>query len=120
MYALFIILNDTYLLGDVHNMLRNCGVGATTMESSGLGHVLLTQDTTRSSFASLRKLMEGDKPNNKTIVSVINTEEKLSEVTDKMLRLLDGLKRPGVGFMFSMPVMKVYGYKGEETANESI
>ncbi len=113
MQALFIILNDIYLINEIHELLHECEVGATTFDSSGLGNVLLEYEEARSTFTSLRKLTQGNKPSNKTIISVIKDEEKFEIVSEKINKVLNNIDKPGVGFMFSVPVNMIYGYKGK-------
>ena len=111
MYALFLILNDVNKLEQVHNVFYEVGVGATTLDSVGMGKVLLEHDIDVPIFSSIRKLVEGNKPYNKTIVSVIREEEKLRKVVDKINELLSQINKQGVGFMFVVPVLECYGSK---------
>ena len=111
MYALFLILNDVNKLEQVHNVFYEVGVGATTLDSVGMGKVLLDHDIDVPIFSSIRKLVEGNKPYNKTIVSVIREEEKLRKVVDKINELLSQINKQGVGFMFVLPVLECYGSK---------
>ncbi|MBF8983321.1 hypothetical protein IZY60_07210 [Lutibacter sp. B2] len=111
MYALFLILNDVNKLEQVHNVFYEAGVGATTLDSVGMGKVLLEHDIDVPIFSSIRKLVEGNKPYNKTIVSVIREEEKLRKVVDKINELLSQINKQGVGFMFVVPVLECYGSK---------
>ncbi|WP_290771699.1 hypothetical protein [Anaerofustis sp.] len=113
MNALFIILNDTYLIDDVHEILSKCGVGGTFFNSNGLGKVNLDYDSDHT-FTSVRKILAGDKPKNITIVSVIKSEEKLDEVTIEVMKLLNNIEEKGVGFMFVVPVLHVFGHKGKD------
>lgn len=114
MYALFLILNDVYMLDEVHEIFYECEVGATTMDSVGLGKVLLQHNVNMMLFTSVRRILEGDKPYNKTIVSVIREEEKLNEVVAKIQKKLGDISKPGVGFMFVVPVLATYGFKKED------
>ncbi|MFZ5969043.1 MAG: hypothetical protein ACOYVK_17955 [Bacillota bacterium] len=117
MYALFLILNDVYLLDDVLEVFYEFGVGATTIDSVGMGKVLLQHNVDVPIFSSIQKLLEGDKPYNKTIVSVIRNEEKLRKITDRINRDLE-ITRKGVGFMFVVPVLECYGHKLEEVQDK--
>ncbi len=110
MYALFLFLNDVHLLDDVHEVFYECGVGATSWDSMGMGKVLMEHHVNMTMFASIRKLLEGHQPYNKTIVSVIRTEEKLDEVIHELKERIHGITDVGVGFMFVIPVMKCYGF----------
>jgi len=115
MHALFIILNDTYLLDDIHEILSKCGVGGTFFNSTGLGKVKMGYDDNDShTFTSVRKILAGDKPKNITVMSVIKSEDKLDEVTIEVMKLLKNIEEKGVGFMFVLPVTEVFGYKGKD------
>lgn len=111
MYALFLILNDVYMLDEVHEVFYECEVGATTMDSVGLGKVLLEHNINMMLFTSVRRILEGDKPYNKTIISVIKEEEKLQTIIKKIQTKLGDISKPGVGFMFVVPVHAVYGFQ---------
>lgn len=113
MYALFLILNEIEKLDQVHNIFYDVGVGATTMDSIGMGKVLLEHHVDVPIFSSIRKLVEGNKPYNKVIISVIREEEKLRQVIDQINEKLNNLNKPGIGFMFVLPVLECYGSKGE-------
>lgn len=111
MYALFLILNDTHKLEDIHEIFYEFGCGATTLDSQGMGKVLLEHNENIPVFSSIRRLVEGDKPYNKTIISVIREKDLLDKVTKKINEELDYIHKPGIGFMFVIPVLDCYGSK---------
>ncbi|EOD00242.1 P-II family nitrogen regulator [Caldisalinibacter kiritimatiensis] len=117
MYALFLILNDIYKLDDIKEIFYEAGVGATTFDSRGMGKVLLEHNVDVPIVAGLRRLIEGDKPYNKTIISVIREEDKLKKVIDRINEELDYFNEPGVGFMFVLPVLECYGSKVDNKKN---
>lgn len=110
--ALFLILNNTRKLNAIYDIFYNYQCGATTIESVGLGKTLLTKDIDVPVFAGIRNLIEKDKPYNKTIISVIRTEEKLCNVINAIRQELDMGEHStsGDGFMFVMPVDDCFGY----------
>jgi nitrogen regulatory protein PII len=114
MNALFLILNDVYLLEEIHEIMYQCGVGATTIDSRGMGKVLVEKEADISMFTSMRKLLEGDKPYNKLIISVIRDDDKLKKVIDTLQEKITNIYDKGIGFMFVVPVTHCYGYKLEE------
>ncbi|MGO5358979.1 hypothetical protein ACTQYZ_06740 [Anaerofustis sp. LCP19S3_F7] len=114
MYALFIILNDMYLVDDVHEILSRCEVGGTLFNSTGLGKVNMHYNNEDYTFTSIRKILSGNKPKNVTIISIIKSEEKLDEVKIEVMKLLGNIETKGLGFMFVIPVMEVIGYKGKD------
>ncbi|WP_326911013.1 hypothetical protein [Sedimentibacter sp. MB31-C6] len=115
MYALILILNDIYKLDIIHEVFYDEEIGATTVDSQGMGKVLLDHNINIPMLTSVRKLIDGRKPYNKTIFSIIEDKEKLDKVVDKIKKELDYFKEPGIGFMFVMPVLEVYGSNLEET-----
>ena len=118
-YALFLILNDISKLEAIHHIFYQVGCGATTLDSIGMGKVLLENNVNIPVFAGLRKLIEGDKPYNKTIVSVIREEAKLRQAIDLIKRELkmENLDHGGVGFIFVVPVLECHGFKLEDLEN---
>lgn len=115
MYAVFIILNDMSKLDDVLKVFYDDGCGATTLDSEGVGRLLLDHNVNIPIFAGLRKLVEGDKPNNKTIISIIQEEKKLREIVDTINDEFISIK--GTGIMFVMPIIECYGVRNNEYNN---
>ena len=116
MYALHIVLNEIDKMDEIHKILYNNECGATTFDSIGMGKVLLDNNVDIPVFAGLRKLIEGNKPYNKTIVSVIRNEQKLRVVIDEVKVLLGMDKQivQGIGFIYVMPVLECHGFNLEE------
>lgn len=115
MYALFIILNDINLTDQIHEIFYRCEVGATTIESRGMGKVLIENHVSLPFIGgSMRRILEGDKAYNRTMISVIRTEEKLKQVLQTLEDEMSDLTDNGVGFMFAVPVAFVKGFKVED------
>lgn len=112
MFALFLVLNDTLLLDDVHEVFYQHGVGATTLDSVGMGKILMEHNVDIPMFASIRRMLEGDRPYSKTVVSVIKEENTLNEVVDDIKKTLGAIGKPGIGFMFVIPVLDIHGFGG--------
>jgi len=119
MNALFLILNDVYLLEEVHEIMYKCGVGATTIDSRGMGKVLVDNEVDITMFTSMRRLLEGDKPYNKLIISVIRDDDKLDLVVKTLQEKITNIYEKGIGFMFVVPVSSVYGYNVAEDKNKT-
>ncbi|HCX03554.1 MAG TPA: hypothetical protein DHM42_03640 [Clostridiales bacterium] len=113
MYGLFLILNDVYKLDMIHELLYEEELGATTIDSQGMGKVLLDHHVNVPMLSSMRKLIDGRKPYNKLIISVIKEKDKLDRVVRKINKELDCFSEPGVGFMFVLPVLECHGSKHE-------
>ncbi|WP_066501751.1 hypothetical protein [Abyssisolibacter fermentans] len=115
MYALFFVLNDISMIEEIHQLFYNAGIGATAIDSMGMGKVLLEHDVNRVLFSNMRMILEGHKPYNKTVISVIRDEEKLNQVMAQLKQKLGDINnKPGVGFLFVMPVLQCNGFKLEE------
>lgn len=114
MFALILILNDIYKLDDIHELFYEEEIGATSIDSQGMGKVLLDHNINLPMLDSVRKLIDGRKPYSKIIFSVIKDREKLNTVIEKIKKELDCFDEPGIGFMFVMPVIEVYGSNTDE------
>jgi nitrogen regulatory protein PII len=102
MKLLVFVLNKEEYLEEVLEAYVEAGVaGATILDSEGMGRFLAYEVPL---FAGFKEFMKGNKPYNKTILSVIRNEQ----VVEKLKRLVDevvgGLDNPGTGIMFTMPV----------------
>jgi len=115
-YAIFLVLNDVDKLRDVHKVIYDLGCGSTTLDSVGMGKLLLENNIDVPIFSGLRKLIEGDKPYNKTLISVVHSEEKMRALVDGLKEKLqmDTVNKKGVGYIFVLPVVECHGYKREE------
>lgn len=114
MFALVLILNDISKLDDIHEVFYKEEIGATTVDSQGMGKVLLDHNINIPMLDSMRKLIDGRKPYSKIIFSIIRDKEKLDEVVEKIKKELDYFEEPGIGFMFVMPVIEVYGSNADD------
>lgn len=110
--AIFLILNDMRKLNSIYDIFYENECGATTIDSVGLGKTLLTKDIEVPVFAGIRNLIEKDKPYNKTIISVIRSDEKLKRVSAAIREVLEleHCSNTGRGFMFVLPVDECIGY----------
>ncbi|WMM25183.1 hypothetical protein RBU61_00565 [Tissierella sp. MB52-C2] len=109
MYALFLILNQTEKLDTILETLYNLEVGATTIDSIGMGKTLLEHNINEGILSSLSTILNENKPYNKTIISVINNENVLNEAIDRISNILDIDNKKGIGFLFVLPVLRFRG-----------
>ena len=114
MYALFLILNEVDKLDDILERLFALKIGATVVDSEGMGSMLVEHNREVPIFAGLRKLIEGGRPLNKTVMSVIRGREKLDEARKIIDDELGKIDKPGKGFMFVVPVVECYGFNLEK------
>ncbi|KPU27631.1 hypothetical protein TR13x_03625 [Caloranaerobacter sp. TR13] len=110
MYALFVVINEIYKLDAILERFFEIGVGATVIDSVGMGKVLLQHNVEVPIFSSIRRMIEGNRPYNKTIISVIRDEEKLRKAIQAINEELDYINNPGIGFVFVVPVSECYGF----------
>jgi len=115
MFALVLILNDIYKLDEINELFYNEELGATSIDSQGIGKVLLDHNINLPILDSVKKLIDGRKPYSKIIFSVIKDREKLDVVIQKLREELDYFEEPGTGFMFVIPVIEVYSHSTENT-----
>ncbi|MBS4534879.1 hypothetical protein GOQ29_04525 [Clostridium sp. D2Q-14] len=118
MYALFLVLNDITKLDNIMEIFYTTKVGATTFDSVGMGKFLLENQLKVPFFSSIRKIINEQDAFNKTIISVIRTEDKLKEATSKIKRELNNFEELGVGFMFVVPVIECYGLNADTLLEE--
>lgn len=111
MYALFIVLNQVDLLDEILERFVQVGVkGATVLDSQGMaGAMVHGRSQSIPLFGSLKTLMDGARPYNKTIFTVLESEESVEKTVAAVQDVLDDLSPVGLGFMFSVPIGKVYG-----------
>lgn len=96
------VLNNEDLLEQVLEAYVDAGIpGATILDSEGMGRFLSYEVPL---FAEFRRFMKGNKPYNKTILSVVRDET----VIPRLHKLLDeasgGLDNPGTGIIFTVSV----------------
>lgn len=116
MHVLFIVLNEVDYLDEILSKFVDIGIrGATILDSQGMAGALAgSPNKDFPFFGSLKLLFEGARPFNKTIFSVIENEELLQKTVDTVREVLSEVDRPGIGFMFSLPIKDVYPIKRKE------
>jgi len=108
MKVLVFILNKEELLEEVLEVFLELNIsGATILDSVGMGSILARDIPI---FAGFRNLMEGSRPANKTIVTIV--PDDLVEKTVKAIEQVVGsLDEPGNGVAFVLPLEAVYGLR---------
>lgn len=110
MKLLVMVLNKEEYLEDVLEAFVELDIrGATILDSVGMGRVL-THDI--PIFAGLRSVMAGERPFNKTILSVIE-DEKVPQVVSAVEQICGDFGEPGTGIIFTLPVDFVKGLARE-------
>ncbi len=110
MFALFLVLNDTDYLDEILARFVDVGVqGATILDSQGMASALVSsRGRDYPLFGSLKALLEGARPYNKTIFTVLESEELVERTVEAVRDVLGDADHPSVGFMFSVPIGQVY------------
>lgn len=110
MYALFLVINETDYLDEILARFVDVGVqGATIMDSQGMASALVSsRGRDYPLFGSLKALLEGARPYNKTIFTVLDSEELVERTVEAVKDVLGDVDHPSVGFMFSVPIGKIY------------
>ncbi|HHX00709.1 MAG TPA: hypothetical protein GX740_05355 [Acholeplasmataceae bacterium] len=108
MVNLVIVLNKQEYLDDILTVLVENNVkGATIIDSQGMGSAIVSGDYRNIPlFGSLRNIIHDKHPYSKTIFTVV--KEEIVEDLIKAIKDIFPEKKPGIGFMFTMPVNNIY------------
>lgn len=111
MELLVCVINQEEKLDDILSGFLEIGVtGATVMHSEGMGHVLAKDVPV---FAGLQELMSRSRPRNITILSVIESGEKLEKAIAVVQDVCGDLDNPATGILFTVPASRVIGLAPE-------
>jgi nitrogen regulatory protein PII len=111
MKLLVFILNNEEYLEEVMEAYIEAGItGATILDSEGMGRFLTYEVPL---FASFKDFMKGNKPYNKTIISVVRNEESIARAKALIDGIVGSLENAGTGIMFTVPVDWAVGLVGE-------
>jgi nitrogen regulatory protein P-II 1 len=102
MKLLVFVLNNEEFLEEVLEAYIEAGVtGATILDSEGMGRFLTYEVPL---FAGFKKFMKGNKPYNKTIISVVRNQDTIDRLKKLVDDIVGDLDNPGTGIMFTLPV----------------
>ncbi len=108
---LVLILNKEEYLEDILSLFIELGItGATILESVGMGRII-THDI--PIFAGFRDLMAGNRPYNKTILSVVD-EDLVPEIVSGIKDVCADMEKQGNGLLFTLPVNGLWTLKGNQ------
>lgn len=108
MKLLVFVLNREELLEEVLEAYVEAGLpGATILDSEGLGYFLAYEVPL---FAGFKEFLKGNKPYNKTILSVVKDDGAVKRLAPILDEITGGLEQPGTGVMFTIPVEWGYGF----------
>ena len=111
MQLLVAVINQEDRLDDILSGFLELGItGATVIDSEGMGHVL-SHDI--PIFAGLQTLISRARPQNQTIFSVIDSDEKVEGAIALLQEICGDLDNPATGIVFTIPVTRVTGLAPE-------
>lgn len=115
MYALFIVLNEVDYLDDIlSGFVENKISGATILDSQGMGSAIANSNNeSMPLFSKLRMLIGDSYPYSKTIFTVLENETLVEKAAGVVQDVLSDISDNGAGFMFTVPVAKIYPMKHE-------
>ncbi|MFZ0389914.1 MAG: P-II family nitrogen regulator [Calditrichia bacterium] len=106
MKLLVFILNQEEHLEEVLEAFIELQIqGATILDSVGMG-AILAQDI--PIFAGFRNLMQGSRPANKTILTVI-PEDLVNPAVKAIEQVVGSLEKPGTGLVFTLDIDNISG-----------
>ena len=109
MKLVIFVLNKEELLDEVLAAFLEAEVpGATILDSEGMGRFLTYEVPL---FASFKEFMKGNKPYNKTIFSVVDSDAKVMRLEELIEKVCGSLSEPGTGILFTVPVDYVRGLR---------
>ena len=107
---LIAVVNDADKVDEILSGFLEIGItGATIISSEGMGR-LLSHDI--PIFAGLQTLLQGSRPQNRTIFSVI-TADKADAAFGLLQEVCGSLTNPATGIAFSIPIVRVVGLAPE-------
>ncbi len=114
MYHMIIfIINNPDECEDILDAWEEAGVsGITILESSGLGRVRgygVRDDLPL--MPSIQDLLRSQETRHRTIFTVVEGEEKVDAVVNATQKLIGDLDEENSGFLFVLPVSRVYGIR---------
>jgi len=110
---LIIILNEDEYIDELLEAFVELDVrGATIIDSVGMGKII-SQNV--PIFGGLRSLMEGSRPYNKTIFTVVQAE-MVDTIVREYEKICGSLDEPGTGLLFTLPVEFIKGLRGKSLA----
>ncbi len=111
------VLNKEELLDRVLQAYAEVGVsGGTILDSEGMGRFLTYEVPL---FADFKEFMKGNKPYNKTILSVVRDESVIPRLHAILNEICGDLSNPGTGILFTLPVDWAVGLVEDSFAGQS-
>ena len=103
------VLNQDDLLDEVLEAFVEAEIpGATILDSEGIGRFLTYEVPLLADF---REFMQGNTPYNRTIFSVVDSDEKIKTLERLIQNICGDLSQPGTGILFTIPLDYVKGLR---------
>jgi nitrogen regulatory protein PII len=110
-YLVVLIVDDPDNCPAILESWETLGVrGVTILESTGLGR--LKRSGLRDDMPlmpSLRDILESNEEHHRTLLSVVDDEQKVDEMIAAAQKITGDLDRGNTGFLFVVPVLRVLG-----------
>ncbi len=108
MELLVFILNQPEYLDEVLEGFLSVGIsGATVIDSTGMGRTLCDKVPI---FGGIRGMIQGCRPNNLTILTVVRNKDERDQAIKVIEGTLGDLSQPNAGFFFCLPVSMAKGF----------
>ena len=109
MQLLVLVLNKVEVLEELMTQMASGGIsGATILNSTGMATTLLNSEEDVPLFGILRKMLNPDRVESKTIFTVLK-DEQLETAKEIINHVTGGLSNPNTGIMFTLPINSVEG-----------
>jgi nitrogen regulatory protein P-II 1 len=121
MYMILFVLHDPTRLQDVLEIWNKTGVsGITILPSSGLKRIrdaaAFRDDLPL--IPNLQNLLENQESLNRTLFTIVPSEEMVDKVVDATQNLIGDLNLPNTGILVVMPITRAYGLDRKDYQNE--
>jgi nitrogen regulatory protein PII len=116
-YLVVLIVENIENTPEILDGWEEAGVlGITVLASSGLGNIRragLRDDIPL--MPSLQDLFESEEVQNRTLLSVVDSQEMVDKMVAIVQQVIGNLDEPHTGFLFVVPVIQAYGYGKHRT-----
>lgn len=105
-------MNEVDYLDDILAAFVKIGVsGGTILDSQGMASLINSSEKQNIPiFGRFKSFIEDSKPFNKTIFTVLESEELVEKTVNEIQEVMEDVLSPGTGFMFTVPIGKIYTF----------
>jgi nitrogen regulatory protein PII len=108
MEVLVLVLNQPDYLDNILEGFLLAGLrGATVIQTTGMGRTLCEKVPL---FGGIRSILQGCRPDNLTVFTVVRNQEMREKAIDVIKENLGDLSQPNTGFLFCVPVSTAMGF----------